>query len=108
MKIDLSMLIIGTITTLLGILFGTIARGYFSSKDKREDQFQDFKEKSIADIAVIKSNIEAISNTVFEIKGRVSQNTEIIQKHVGIMDHVSRQLNRLFELNGQRAIDKNK
>lgn len=99
-------MLIGFGLSIIGMLVGTFIRGYFSNRDKKQDKLENFKDETIKENAVLSTKVEALTNGLSKLEGKVEQNTEILTKHVQLMDHVSRQLKRLFEVNGLRKGDK--
>lgn len=99
-------ILIGMIIAVVGTLSGIFIRGYFANRDKKQDTLDTFKDSTIKDVATLTVKIENLSTGLFKLEGKVEQNTEVLHRHVQLMDHVSRQLKRLFEVSGERAKEK--
>jgi len=80
--------------------------GFFSNREKRTDKLDNFKDQTIKDVAIVVTKMEGLSKDINKLEGKVEQNTEIIMEYVKIMDHVSRQLKRLFQHNGLKKEEK--
>jgi hypothetical protein len=106
MEISYGSIALGFFSSLFLVFVGAYINHIFSRRAAKKDKLDDFKDKTIADVATMGTKIEVLTNGLSKLEGKLEQNTDVMTKHVAVMDHISRQLKRLFEHNGLRVPDK--